>query len=37
MGLHVMKHRAGVIGAELTVDSRPGKGVTITCRWPEPT
>ncbi len=31
MGLQVMKHRASVIGAELTVDSKPGKGVTITC------
>ncbi|MBI5771576.1 MAG: response regulator [Verrucomicrobia bacterium] len=33
MGLHVMKHRAGVIGAELAIEARPGKGVTITCRW----
>ena len=32
MGLHVMKHRASVIGAELMVESKPGKGVTITCR-----
>jgi signal transduction histidine kinase len=34
MGLQVMKHRARVIGAELTVDSPPGKGVTITCSLP---
>jgi len=33
MGLHVMKHRASVIGAELTVESKPGKGVMILCRW----
>lgn len=35
MGLHVMKHRASVIGADLSIDSKPGKGVTITCRWRE--
>ncbi len=35
MGLHVMRHRAGVIGAELKIDSNPGKGTTIICRWPE--
>jgi signal transduction histidine kinase len=34
MGLQVMKHRARVMGAELTVDSPPGKGVTITCSLP---
>lgn len=34
MGLQVMQHRARVIGAELTVDSKPGKGVTITCALP---
>ena len=33
MGLHVMKHRASVIGAGLTVESKPDKGVTILCRW----
>ncbi len=37
MGLHVMRHRASVIGAELTIDSVPGKGTTIICRWPEKT
>jgi PAS domain S-box-containing protein len=31
MGLHVMMHRAGMIGAELEVQSQPGKGVTVTC------
>lgn len=33
MGLHVMKHRASVIGAELLIESKPGKGVVILCRW----
>lgn len=33
MGLHVMKHRASVIGAELTVDSKSDKGVAVVCRW----
>jgi Signal transduction histidine kinase len=33
MGLQVMEHRAAVIGAELSVESRAGKGVTIRCRW----
>jgi signal transduction histidine kinase len=32
LGLGVMQHRASVIGAELTIDSRRGAGVTITCR-----
>lgn len=36
VGLGVMRHRAGVIGAELTVDSKPGAGVTIICRLPVP-
>lgn len=34
MGLQVMKHRATVIGAELRVETKPGKGVTITCTLP---
>ena len=34
MGLHVMKHRAASIGAELRVESKPGRGVTITCVLP---
>jgi signal transduction histidine kinase len=31
MGLQVMKHRTSVIGADLEVESKPGKGVTVTC------
>jgi two-component system, NarL family, sensor histidine kinase NreB len=31
IGLEVMKHRASVIGAELTIESSPAKGVTVTC------
>ena len=34
LGLGVMHHRASVIGAELTVVSRSGEGVTIRCRLP---
>jgi signal transduction histidine kinase len=36
LGLGVMRHRANVIGAELTVESKRGAGVTITCRLPLP-
>jgi signal transduction histidine kinase len=36
LGLGVMQHRARVIGATLTIDSKRGAGVTITCRWPLP-
>ena len=32
MGMQVMEHRAAVIGAELSVESKAGKGVTIRCR-----
>ena len=35
MGLHVMRHRGSVIGAELTIESKPDKGTVITCRWQE--
>ncbi|MEX2044506.1 MAG: response regulator [Opitutus sp.] len=31
IGLQVMRHRANSIGAELTVESKRGKGVTVTC------
>ncbi len=31
MGMQVMRHRAGMIGAELEVLSRAGKGVTVSC------
>ncbi|HYV30540.1 MAG TPA: response regulator [Candidatus Binatia bacterium] len=34
MGLQVMQHRASVIGAELEMRSKPGKGVTVTCSLP---
>jgi signal transduction histidine kinase len=34
LGLGVMQHRASVIGADLTIDSKRGGGVTITCRLP---
>lgn len=31
IGLQIMKYRASVIGAELEIKSRTGKGVTVTC------
>ncbi len=31
MGLHVMRHRASSIGAELKIESKSGQGVTVTC------
>jgi|SRR5580765_1163869 signal transduction histidine kinase len=34
VGLRVMNHRAAVIGAELRVESKPRKGVTVTCVLP---
>jgi signal transduction histidine kinase len=34
MGLEVMKHRASVIGAALTVVSKRNRGVTVTCTLP---
>ena len=33
MGLQVMRHRANAIGAKLSVESKPGQGVTVTCAW----
>jgi two-component system nitrate/nitrite sensor histidine kinase NarX len=33
-GLKVMKTRAERIGGELSVDSAPGQGTTVTLRWP---
>lgn len=36
LGLGVMQHRASVIGAELTMSSKRGAGVTILCRLPLP-
>ena len=34
MGLQVMRHRASVINAELSVDSQPNQGTSIRCRVP---
>jgi signal transduction histidine kinase len=31
IGLQVMRHRANAIGADLSVTSAPGKGVTVSC------
>lgn len=34
MGLEVMRHRAHVIGASMEINSKPGRGVTVTCILP---
>lgn len=34
LGLGVMRHRAEMIGAEVTVESKRGKGVTVSCAMP---
>ena len=34
MGLDVMRHRAHVIGAALEIESKPGRGVSVTCTLP---
>ncbi|MFH1741212.1 MAG: two-component regulator propeller domain-containing protein, partial [bacterium] len=34
MGLHIMRYRANLIGAELRVNSKPGEGTRISCRLP---
>ena len=34
IGLGVMRHRASVIGAELSVESKRGEGVTVRCSLP---
>jgi PAS domain S-box-containing protein len=34
MGLRLMQHRAGLVGAELRVRSRAGKGVQVVCTLP---
>lgn len=33
-GLGLMRHRAGLIGAGLTLKSRRGGGLVVTCLWP---
>ena len=35
MGLSIMEERAKKIGAELVIDSEPGKGTTVEVRLPE--
>lgn len=34
LGLTIMKERAAAIAADLTIDTRPGQGTTITVHWP---
>jgi signal transduction histidine kinase len=36
LGLQVMRHRAGGIGADLTVESKPGRGTLVRCRLADP-
>jgi two-component system, NarL family, sensor histidine kinase NreB len=33
IGLQVMKHRASMIGADLSVESKSAGGVTVACAW----
>lgn len=35
LGLQIMSYRAGLVGARLTVSSRPGAGATVTLTWSE--
>lgn len=37
MGLQVMKHRASSIGAKLSVEAKPGRGVIVICTLPPTT
>lgn len=34
LGLRIMRHRADMIGAKLTIESEQGKGTTVTCVIP---
>jgi signal transduction histidine kinase len=34
MGLGIMRYRAGIIGATLAVESKPGRGVSVVCLLP---
>lgn len=36
LGLSIMKYRAGLIGAVLTIRRAKGRGTTVTCRWVRP-
>lgn len=33
IGLQIMKYRASVMGAELNIESKSAKGVTVVCTW----
>ena len=35
-GLGLMRYRASLIGADLSLQSRRGGGVVVTCHWPQP-
>lgn len=34
MGIRIMRHRASLIGAELIIQSAPGRGTTVACQLP---
>ena len=34
MGLRTMRYRAQMLGAELTIQNRPGGGTAVSCRLP---
>lgn len=33
LGLHIMRYRAGLIDADLQIQSQPGAGTRVTCEW----
>ncbi len=34
LGMRIMKHRCGLIDADLTIESSPDEGTEVTCRFP---
>ncbi len=36
MGLGIMRERAGAVGADLLIESRPGEGTRVTVQWMQP-
>lgn len=36
LGLEIMRYRAGMVGATLTIESNAGRGTAVTCRLPRP-
>jgi two-component system CheB/CheR fusion protein len=36
MGLEIMRYRAAMIGGKVAMLTKPGRGVTVICRFPNP-